>query len=311
MSRATANRRGPLATRWIGPACVLCAAIGFSAKAIFVKLVYPYGVQPITVLALRMLLSLPFFLALAWLPGRVAQTTAPAPRGRDWLAAGTLGLLGYYLSSLLDFYGLLYISVGLERLILFLYPTLVLLISAAMLRQPVARRDWAALLLSYAGIGLAFVHDIGLGQHDQTMLGGLLVFGAAVSYSGYILASGPYIRRLGVSRFTGLAMLSATLGVVLHFALSRPWNDLLQPWEVLWPIVLMALIGTVMPSIFLSEGLRRIGPSRTALLSTIGPVATIALGYEVLNEPVSSQQLAGAVLVIGGVGLVTVRKRER
>lgn len=297
-------RPSRFAALWIGPVCVLCAAVGFSAKAIFVKLVYPYGIDPVTVLALRMLWSLPFFGVMAWIP----RQPRVVPAVGDWLAAVSLGLLGYYLSSLLDFYGLVYISVGLERLILFLYPTLVLVISAAMLHQSIGRREWAALFISYSGIVLAFTHDWRLGQADQVMLGSLLVFGAAVSYSGYILISGRYIQRLGVSRFTGLAMLSATAGVLAHFAVARPLTDLAQPPVVMWPIIGMALIGTVMPSLFLSEGLRRVGPSRTALLSTIGPVATIALGHAVLDEPVSVQQLAGAALVIGGVALVSVKK---
>lgn len=300
----TTPRQSRLAAAWIGPFCVLCAAVGFSAKAVFVKLVYPFGVDPITVLALRMLLSLPFFLTLACLPRQSGERLAI----NDWLGVIGLGLLGYYLSSVLDFYGLLYVNVGLERLILFLYPTIVLAASAAMLHQPIAPREWVALALSYSGIALAFANDLQLGRQEQVIFGGALVFGAAVSYSGYILASGAYIQRLGVSRFTGLAMLSATLGVLTHFAWARPLADLLQPPAVMWPIVLMALLGTVMPSVFLSEGLRRVGPSRTALLSTIGPVTSIGLGYAVLGESVSLQQLIGAALVIGGVGLVTVKK---
>ncbi|BBL72451.1 DMT family transporter [Methylogaea oryzae] len=295
-------------TRWIGPLCVLGSAVGFSAKAIFVKLVYPYGVDAITVLALRMLLALPFFLVLACWP-RPGEEHPSRLRNRDWLAVAGLGLIGYYLSSLLDFYGLFYISAGLERLILFLYPTLVLVISAAVLRQSVSRRQWTALAFSYAGIGLAFVHDLSLGRQEQVLLGGALVFGAALTYAVYILGSSRYIRRLGVSRFTGVAMISATAGVLTHFAQAKPWSDLQQPQAVMLPIVLMALLGTVMPSIFLSEGLRRIGPARTALLSSIGPVVTIGLGHAVLGEPVSLQQLAGAALVMAGVGLVTVAKR--
>ena len=289
-----------------GTLFALLAAVGFSFKAILVKLAYAWhAVDAITLLALRMLFALPFFAALAWYGG-----DRPPLAARDWLQLAWLGLTGYYLASILDFWGLAYINAGLERLILFTYPTLVVVIGAWLGRRRVARREHAALALSYAGIALAFANDLHL-AHDRAALaiGGALVFGSAVAYALYLLASGGAIARLGARRTAAYAMLISTLFVLLHFAASQPLPALRQPMSIYGLALAMALLSTVLPSLLLAEAIKRIGAGRVALIGSTGPIITIYLGVLLLGEPATPIQLLGAGLVLGGVLLVTLPRR--
>lgn len=292
-----------------GTLFALLAAVGFSFKAILVKLAYAWhAVDAITLLALRMLFALPFFAALAWYGG--AGGDRPPLAARDWLQLTWLGLTGYYLASILDFWGLAYINAGLERLILFTYPTLVVVIGAWLGRRRVARREHAALALSYAGIALAFANDLRL-AHDRAALaiGGALVFGSAVAYALYLLASGGAIARLGARRTAAYAMLISTLFVLLHFLASQPLAALRQPASIYGLALAMALLSTVLPSLLLAEAIKRIGAGRVALIGSTGPIITIYLGVLLLGEPATPIQLLGAGLVLGGVLLVTLPRR--
>jgi drug/metabolite transporter (DMT)-like permease len=282
----------------IGTLAAALAAIGFSGKAILVKLAYASPVDAVTLLAIRMAFSLPFFIAAA-LWSRRYQRVAALTR-RDAFAILVLGLLGYYLSSLLDFSGLQYISAGLERLVLFLYPTLVVLLSALLFKRRIGRHELLALGLSYAGILLVFVHD----AHTQTgglVLGAALVFASTLTYSVYLIGAGQTIARVGAIRFTAYAMLVASVATLLQFALTHPLSALALPSRVYGLGVLMAIFSTVLPVFLLSYAIRRIGPGHTALVGSIGPVATIFLAYVFLGEPVSAAQIAGAALVLAGV----------
>jgi drug/metabolite transporter (DMT)-like permease len=268
----------------------------FSAKAVVVKLAYRHGVDAETLLALRMLMAVPFFAAALWWTSRgAARVTA----GEHALLF-TIGLLGYYLASYLDFLGLQYISAALERLILYLNPTLVLLLSVLVLRRPVTRFDVIALMLSYGGILLAFWHDVRL-DAEGVGLGALLVFGSAASYAGYLVLSGELVRRVGAIRLTAYAMCVATAGVCLQFTLMRPLAGLAQPAPVLWLSLLNAVLCTVLPVFATMMAVARIGAGTVALAGMVGPVSTIALGYAFLAEPISGWQLAGTALVLAGV----------
>jgi drug/metabolite transporter (DMT)-like permease len=204
----------------IGLIFAVLGAVGFSFKAILIKLAYPYGVDAVTLLALRMGLSLPFFLALGWADQRRRQ---PALAGRDWGLMLGLGFSGYYLASYLDFLGLQYISAALERLILFAYPTLVVLFSAFFLGKPVTRRAAGAIGLCYAGIALAVAHDLDLaGTATDVWVGGALVFGSAVSYALYLMGNGQAVGRLGAARVTAWASTIACVLCLAHFAATRP-----------------------------------------------------------------------------------------
>lgn len=288
-----------------GMAFALLGAVGFSFKAILVKLAYPYGVDPVTLLALRMVFALPFFLVMGW----QAERRANFRLGRADLAAMLgLGLFGYYLASYLDFLGLQYISAALERLILFVYPTLVILLSALFLGKPVTRRALAALCLCYAGIALAVVHDLRIaGDAAEVLLGCALVFGSALSYALYLMGNGEVVGRLGSARVTAWASTVACALCIAQFLLSRPFESLILPWQVYGLSIAMAALSTVLPVWLVSEAIRRIGAGPVALAGTSGPVITMFLGWMLLEESIGAAQLLGAALVIVGVLVMSRR----
>jgi drug/metabolite transporter (DMT)-like permease len=289
---------------YVGIACALLGSIGFSGKTIIIKLAYQYNVDVITLLALRMLFALPFFLAMAWWAGGGGT----AMTRRDWITIIALGCLGYYMGSYLDFAGLQYVSAGLGRLILYLYPTLVVVFSALFMRQPVRARHFYSLALSYGGIALVFWHEADLGEDLQlTLLGAGLVFAGAVTYSIYLIVGNSMVVKLGSMRFTAYASTSASCFVIAHFLVTRSTAQLEVAHEVYALTLLMAVASTVMPLWLTAEGLKRIGPNQVSLVASIGPISTIALAYFFLGEPVTSFQLVGAALVLAGVMLVSLK----
>lgn len=287
----------------LGIALAVLAALGFSLKAIFVKLAYAAApVDPVTLLSLRMVFSLPVFL---WVGFR-ASRAAPALTRRDWAQLVALGLLGYYASSMLDFIGLQYISAGLERLILFTYPTLTVLIGVLFMGCALEKRQIGALVLSYAGIGLAFAHDLQVADDiSAVLLGAGFVFASALTYAFYSAGAEPVIHRLGSTRFAALAMLVSTAATQLHFFVTQPLSALVQPLPVYGYGVAMALFSTVLPIFWQSAAIRRIGSARSVLIGTLGPVLTIFFGWALLDEAISLAQIAGAGLVLAGVLLVS------
>lgn len=292
----------------LGVLLALMAALGFSMKAIFVKLAYAWPVSAITLLAIRMLIALPAFAWVGW----TSSKAAPALSGRDKLLLVVLGLLGYYASSLFDFMGLQYISAGLERIILFTYPTLTVLIGVVVMKRPLSGREIASILLSYTGIALAFIHDLGeVSQTSVVWLGAGLVFASSLCYAIYLSGSASMIQRLGSARFTALAMLVSTGATLLHFMVSQRFSVLEQPWQVYALGAAMALFSTVLPVFMQSAAIRRIGPSRSVLIGTLGPMLTIFFGWWLLGERISTAQMAGGVLVIAGVLLVGYRGGKR
>ena len=294
-------------TERLGIAFAVLAAFGFSFKAIFVKLAYAAApVDAVTLLTLRMSFALPIALwaSLWWC------RSAPPLTRRDWGLLVALGLLGYYGASILDFLGLQYISAALERLILFIYPTLTVLIGVLFLGQRLERRQLGALLLCYAGIALAFAHDLQLADDlDAVLIGAALVFGSALSYAFYSAGAEVAIRRLGSVRFAALAIIVSSLASQLHFVAIRPFSALNQPVEVYLYGAAMALFSTLLPVFWQSAALRHIGAARTVLIGTLGPILTIFFAWGLLAEPVSLAQLAGAGLVLAGVLLVSARQR--
>lgn len=283
------------------------AAIGFSAKAILVKLAYADKVDPVTLLALRMIFSVPFFLLAALWKGNGAEVKPLAKR--DYGTVLILGIIGYYLSSLFDFMGLQYISAGLERLILFLYPTLVVILSAILLKRPIGYKEACALLLSYTGIALVFMHDMAVQDGGELALGAALVFASTLTYASYLVGIGTVIAKLGVMRLTAYAMLVASAATLLQFMLTHPWSALLLPARVYGLGIAMAVFSTVLPVFMLSASIRLIGSSHTALIGSIGPVSTIFMAHIFLGELVSTRQILGAVLVLAGVLIISLRKR--
>ncbi|MRR52085.1 MAG: DMT family transporter [Rhodocyclaceae bacterium] len=288
------------AHRW-GVILALVAAFGFSLKAIFVKLGYGYQVSPVVLLALRMGFALPVFL---WVGLHAGRQAAPLT-GRDWLRLTLLGSAGYYGASILDFMGLQYITAGLERLILFTYPTLTVLAGVLFQGKRLTRNIVAAIGLSYLGIGFAFFHDVHLaGDLGPVLIGGGLVFASSLSYAFYLAGSGSMIARLGSARFTALAMLMSTAGTLLHFVLTEPFSAFVQPLPVYGLGLAMALVCTVMPVFAQSAAIRRIGAGPASLMGTVGPLLTIVFGWWWLGEHISAAQIFGGGLVILGVWLV-------
>ena len=291
-----------------GVAFALLAAVGFSAKAILVKLAYLDHVDAVTLLALRMAFSVPFFIGIAvWVRYHHAEPLSK----HDWMLVLGLGLIGYYLSSFLDFLGLQYISAGLERLILFLYPTMTVLLSALVYRRAIGRKTLAAMALCYAGISLVFLHDAGMKQGGNVALGASLVFASTLSYSVYLVGAGHAIARIGAMRFTAYAMVVASAASLLQFGVMRPMSALDLPLRVYGLSIAMAIFSTVLPVFLLSFAIRRIGSGSASLIGTIGPVSTIYLAYVVLSENISLLQIAGSSLVLGGVIIISMNsKRE-
>jgi drug/metabolite transporter (DMT)-like permease len=286
-----------------GAGLALLAALGFSLKAIFVKLAYPYGVDAITLLALRMGFSLPVFL---WVGLAHRRAGASLSRG-DWGRLFVLGCLGYYGASILDFWGLQFISAGLERLILFTYPTLTILIGVLFQGKPFSKREGVAVALCYIGIGFAFMHDLGQGDSRSVWIGGALVFGSSVSYALYLSGSAPMIARLGAMRFSALAMLMSTAVTLLHFAASQPLTAFIQPLPVYGWGLAMALFATVVPVFAQSAAIRSLGAGSASLFGMVGPLLTIGFGWWLLDESISLAQMAGAGLVLLGILMVSRR----
>jgi len=275
-------------------------SIAFSGKAIIVKLAYLHGVDAITLVMLRMLFALPFFIAMAWWAGR---HQAPLTRN-DWLGVLGLGFLGYYLSSYLDFLGLQYISGSFERLILYLNPTLVLVLGWVLYKRKITYRQGMAMAVSYSGVLLVFGHEVSL-VGDNIALGAILVFGSAITYALYLTYSGQLVQRLGSLRLAGLATTVACFFCILQFVLLKPVAALNVAPEVIWLSMLNATVCTVLPVLLIMMAIERIGPGLTSQIGMIGPLSTLTMGAFFLNETFNLWILMGTVLVLGGVFWVT------
>ncbi len=284
----------------VGLALALVGAVAFSGKAIIVKLAYRHGVDPVTLIMLRMLFALPIFLIMAcW-----ASRGKPSLSGKDWLGVVGLGITGYYLSSFLDFAGLQYISASLERLILYLNPTLVLLLSLLLYRKRASLRQLLGMAISYSGVVLAFAHEI-TAQGTHAAWGALLVFVSACTYALYIVYSGEIVRRLGSIRLVGLASTVACLCCILQFVLLRPLTLEHVAPEVMWLSLLNATVCTVVPVLMVMMAIERIGASMTAQTGMIGPLSTILMGVLILGEPFTLWLATGTLLVLTGIYVFT------
>ena len=275
-------------------------SIAFSGKAIIVKLAYRHGVDAITLVMFRMLFAVPFFIAMAWWAGR---HQAPLTRN-DWWGVWGLGFSGYYLSSYLNFLGLEYISASFERLILYLNPTLVLLLGWVFYKRKITFRQGMAMAVSYSGVLLVFGHEVSL-VGDNIALGALLVFGSAVTYAIYLTYSGQLVQRLGSLRLAGLATTVACFFCILQFVLLKPLSALNVEPDVMWLSLLNAIVCTVLPVLMVMMAIERIGPGLTSQIGMIGPLSTLSMGAFFLNETFNLWILMGTVLVLGGVFWVT------
>jgi drug/metabolite transporter (DMT)-like permease len=275
-------------------------AVAFSGKAIIIKLAYRYGVDAVTLIMYRMLFALPLFLLLAWRAGRGKGSLT----WRDWRTVLGLGFCGYYLASFLDFAGLAYVSASLERLILYLNPTIVLLIGVTFFRKRVTRAQLAALALSYCGVLCVFGREASL-TGSNVALGATLVLASAVSYAVYLVYSGEEVRRLGALRLTGLATSVACVICIMQFFLLRPLTAMVVAPPVLWLSLLNATVCTFAPVLMVMMAIERIGATLTAQAGTVGPLSTILMAIVVLGEPFTPWVAAGTALVLAGIWLLT------
>jgi drug/metabolite transporter (DMT)-like permease len=282
-----------------GLALATLGAIAFSAKAILAKLMYRHGVDAIQVIYWRMLLALPLFLVLFWWAGR----GKPALAARDWRAIAVLGFCGYYLASLLDFMGLQYISAGLERLILYLNPTLVLLLSMLLFSKRLSLRQGIAMAVSYAGVALVFGQELSF-QGANVALGAALVFGSAASYAVYLVYCGQLVQRLGALRLTGAATSVACVLSIAQLHVLRPASAALVPEAVVWMSLVNATLCTFAPVLMVMMAVERIGATLSAQAGMVGPMSTVLLGVWLLGEPFTAWVVAGTVLVLSGVWLL-------
>jgi drug/metabolite transporter (DMT)-like permease len=283
----------------------LLAAIGFSIKSILVKMAYGYHVDALTLLTLRMAFAAPIFTGIAlWARAKHNESLGKG----EWLTLLALGL-GYYLFNYLDFLGLQLISAGLERLIQFLYPTFTVILAALLHRRAIPARVIAAMMLSYAGIAMVFIHDV-MFSHGDIALGASLVFASALFYAIYLVGAGHSIARMGTLRFTAYAMILASVLSLSQFVLTHPPGLLIQPLAVYQLALLMAVFSTVLPVFLLTAGIRRIGSGEASLIGSIGPVFTIYLAHVYLGENVSWLQIFGSLLVLVGVVIVSLNSRN-
>ena len=282
---------------------LLLAAVGsiaFSGKAIIVKLAYRHGVDAVTLLMLRMLFAFPLFLIMAWWAGRGKASMTR----QDWFGIVGLGFTGYYLSSYLDFLGLEYISASFERLILYLNPTLVLVLGWWVYQRQISPRQVLAMGVSYSGVLLVFAHELSW-TGTNVWLGSGLVFCSAVTYAGYLTYSGQLVQRLGSLRLAGWASSAACVFCLMQFALFRPLSLEGVATQVLGLSLLNAIACTVLPVLLVMMAIERIGPGLTAQIGMIGPMSTVSMGVLLLDEPFNGWIIAGTILVVSGVFWVT------
>ena len=281
----------------------LTAAVMFSSKAVLIKLSYEYDVDRLTILTLRLGFAFPVYILINTLRSKKEDKTSVSPK--DWMLIIFLGFIGYYISSYLDFWGLQYISAGLERLILFVYPTITTILAALILKKKISSRQIIAIAIAYFGIFISFQDN--MEGNENIWLGGLLVFLSALTYAFYLVGADKLIPKYGATRFTSYCMIISCLVVFIHFALEQPSNLFNLSWEVHGLGFILSIFCTVLPTYMIGEAIKRIGASSTSILSTAGPVSVIFIAYVVLGEPITIPQIAGTVVVIGGI-LYLIRK---
>lgn len=282
----------------------ILGAVFFSTKAIFVKLAFKStGIDAVTLLTLRMLFSLPFYLVAAWIGSK--KESAVTLTFRQWFFLILLGTFGYYLSSLFDFIGLQYVSAGLERLILFLYPTFSVLINTFLYKTKLNKTQVIALVLTYLGIGIAYIGEMKIDTSNPNFyFGSFMIFLCAITYSFYLVGTGRMIPKVGVTRYTAYAMLAATVGIFIHFLVTKNIQQIPFTPTLIGYSIVLAIIATVLPSFMMSNGMKKIGSNNVSIITSIGPVSTIIQAHFFLGEQIIIPQVIGTALVIIGVLLI-------
>ncbi len=289
---------------------VLIAVVGivlFSAKAIMVKLAYQYNVSSLHLLLFRMLFSLPFYLIILYF---LKPLTPQTVKKEDYLWLVFFGFIGYYLASYFDFLGLQYIKASLERIILFIYPTLVLLIGRIFLKTKISIKQIIAILITYVGVVITFSGELQY-KGEHILLGGFLIFLSALTYASYLVGSGWLIPKFGVLRFTSYAMIVSSICVIFHYLIVDRTNIFEYAYQVYVLGFMMAVLSTLIPSFLVSLAIKKLGASNFSIIGSIGPISTIILAYIFLDERLTLLQLLGAVIVIIGITFVSLNKSKK
>jgi drug/metabolite transporter (DMT)-like permease len=293
-----------------GAFIMFLGSILFSIKAIIVKICYRYNIDSASLLSLRMLFSLPFFISVALYHNYKNRNEEKTKlTSGDWLKISFLGIIGYYLASIFDFEGLKYISAGTERLILFIYPTIVLVITLFRNKRNIYKHELTALLLTYSGVSLVYFHELSPNNNNQILIGGILILFSAITYAIYLVGSGDLIPKIGVIYYTTYAMIVSTIAITIHHYLLTTKSLLSFPLELYAMVLFMAIFSTVIPGYMVSWSIKKIGASNSAIIASVGPVSTIVLAYFFLDENFTLYQFIGTIMVISGVIIVGSRKK--
>jgi drug/metabolite transporter (DMT)-like permease len=285
----------------------LIGIVLFSSKAVMVKMAYQYHIDAVSVLLFRMLFSFPFYVVIAII-FRNKNNEIDLVKN-DYLWVAFFGIVGYYLSSYFDFVGLIYIKASLERIILFIYPTIVILFNKLFLKQPVSKNQVYAIILTYVGIIIAFWNEVAISGND-TYLGGFFIVLCAITYAAYLSGSGWLIPKFGVMKFTAYVMIVSCICVFVHYRITNKIDLLHYPWQVYLLGFLIAIFATVIPSFLVSTSIKLISSSNFAVIAAVGPISTIILAAIFLNEQLTLLQLLGAFAVIIGISLVSLKKKK-
>ncbi|MCT8335558.1 DMT family transporter [Leptospira sp. 85282-16] len=296
-------------TEWKGVTLVLMGALLFSAKAVIVKLTYRYEISAIGSLFFRMVFAFPFLVWIAWKAEKEEGKTILSKK--DVIQVVFMGVVGYYLASLFDFLGLKYISAGLERIILFIYPTLVVILSFLFLKKKIHLREVFSLVLTYTGVSLAYGQDVQLGSAKEVSLGAFFILLSALTYAIYLMGSGSIIPKLGAKKYTAWALITSSFAVFIHYAIFGSYKELIQPFSFYALAFIMGTVNTVIPAIFVSEGIKRVGSKTAAIVGSVGPMSTLFLAYWLLDEPITILHSIGTLFVLTGVFWISTAKKAK
>lgn len=288
----------------IGVVFAILGVVLFSAKAVLVKLAYTYNVDHLTLLLFRMVFALPFYLIIAFWkkPAQPSQISR-----KDYLWLFLFGFLGYYLASLFDFMGLQYLKAGLERIILFIYPTIVVLLSWLFFKKKLTKMQSIAILVTYLGVLITFWDEIGI-EGNSVYWGGFLILLSAITYASYLVGSGWLIPKFGALQFTSYAMIISTCFIFIHYVIQGNFDVFEYPKEVYYLGMAMAVFSTLIPSFLVSAAIERLGANTFSIFGSLGPISTIILAFIFLNEQITWLQAFGMLVVIAGVSLVSKKK---
>jgi drug/metabolite transporter (DMT)-like permease len=294
--------------RYTGILLAFFGAIFFSGKAIIIKYLYNhYDVETLPLLSLRMIFSVPFYIAVLWFSRN--SNAEPTTKSDRYKIFG-LGISGYYLASFFDFKGLEYITATMERLVLFVYPTLVLILSAILLGKKISKFQLVAVIMTYLGILTAFLPDFETNDQKNMLVGIGLIFLSGLCYAIYLMGTGQMVKKFGTLKLSSLALIISTIAVIIHYYLVDGRSLVRYPEPIYFWSIIMAIFCTVLPTFMVAEGIKRIGSSNASIIGTIGPMSTILMATQILGEPFAWYHGVGTVIILAGITYLSLSKGD-